>query len=251
MFHRSSTVLAKVCWGGVLLALLGCSRSAVVMAPEGASHADESDAPAAARGKADEQVGTPFAFPEDASGVLLAKVLPPKEPEMSRPDHAAPPSHPSASLQMKPPALPLPPSHAAMPRLPAAIKPVPLRPRLVLDETPDGLLNSPVLPELPSLPDGGRVHVPSVDVNQPIPLPVLAQPVSDRASLDDPTAAASVTAALAALVPSRTAKAPFLKRTLPDPYDHRRSQKTAVPEEQTEPPLGTPQTPSQPATSRP
>jgi hypothetical protein len=251
MSRRFSAVFAKVCWGGLLLALLGCSRSAVVMAPAGAPHADESDSPAVARGKSDEPAGTPFAFPEDASGVLLAKVLPPKQPEVSRLDRAAPPSYPSASLQMKPPALPLPPSHAAIPRLPAAIKPVPLRPRLALDETPSGLPDSPVLPALPSLPDTGRVRVPSVDVNQPIPLPVLAQPVSDRASLDDPTADASVTAALAAPIPSRTTKAPFLKRTLPDPYDHRRSRTTAAPEEQTEPPLGTPQTPSQPATSRP
>ena len=251
MFYRSSAVLAKVCWGGLLVALLGCSRSAVVMAPEGASHGDEPDAPAVARGKADSSAGTPFAFPEDEGGVLLAKVLPPKQPETSQLDRAKPPSHPSASLQMKPPALPLPPSHAAMPRLPAAIKPVPLQPRLVLDETPGGLPDTPVLPELPTLPDGGRVRVSSVDVNQPIPLPVLAQPVSDRASLDDPTADASVSAALTAPIPSRTTKAPFLKRTLPDPYDHRRSQKTAAPEEQTEPPLGTPQTPSQPATSRP
>ena len=107
------------------------------------------------------------------------------------------------------------------------------------------------LPALPSLPDGGRVRIPSVDANQPISLPILAQPVSDRAPLDDPTADASATAALAAPIPSRTTKAPFLKRTLPDPYDHRRSRTTAAPEEQTEPPLGTPQTPSQPATSSP
>src|SRR5262249_48963172 len=160
---------------------------------------------------------------------LLAKVLPPKQPETSRLDRAEPPSHPSASLQMKPPALPLPPSHVAMPRLPAAIKPVPLQPRLLLDETPGGLPDSPVLPALRSLPDGGRLPLPSVDVNQPIPLPVLAQPVSDRAPLDDPTADASVTAALTAPIPSRATKAPFLKLTLPDPYDHRRSQTTAAP----------------------
>src|SRR5262249_51795249 len=121
-------------------------------------------------------------------------------------------------------------------------KRIPLRPRLVLDETPSGLPDSPILPQLPSLPDGDRVRVPSVDVNQPIPLPMLARPVADRAPLDDPTADASAVAALAAPIPSRTTKAPFLKLTLPDPYDRRRSE-TPTSAESSEFPVGTPQTP--------
>jgi hypothetical protein len=238
MSYRYSALFVKVCWSGLVLAVLGCSRSTVVVAPENASHAEESPASA---GKPSAE--TPFAFPEDAGGVLLAKVLPPKQPTASRLDRAEPPKYPSASRQMKPPTLPLPPNQAAMPRLPSAIKPASLRPHLVLDETPSGLLDSPVLPSLLSLPEGVRVRVSSVDVNQPIPLPILAQPVSDRASLDDPTADASTSSALAAPIPSRTAKAPFLKLTLPDPYDRRRAEATPTPAEQTEPPLGTPQTP--------
>lgn len=88
-----------------------------------------------------------------------------------------------------------------------------------------------------SRPEAGRIRAPSPDVNQFIPLPILAQPISDRASLDDPTRDASTAAATAAPIPSRTRKAPFVKRTLPDPYDHRRTDAPA-PDESKDFPLG-------------
>jgi len=112
----------------------------------------------------------------------------------------------------------------------------------VIDETLSGLPDTPLLPQIPSLPEGGRVRVSSVDVNQPLPLPILAQPISDRASLDDPTAEVSSAAAVAAPIPPRITKAPFLKLTLPDPYDHRHIGVPAS-EESKEFPLGSPQTP--------
>jgi hypothetical protein len=70
----------------------------------------------------------------------------------------------------------------------------------------------------------------------------VGQPVSDRASLDDPTDDASSAAALSASIPARTTKAPFLKLTLPDPYDRRRTGLPAS-EESKDFPLGSPQTP--------
>jgi hypothetical protein len=243
MFPRSYAPLRQMCYGGLLLAAMGCSRSAVVVAPEGASHADELAATPIVRGQDGESDGASFSFPDDAGGVLLAKVLPPKETEAARVDRTEPLRRSALSANWKPPALPLPASHAAMPRLPDPAKPVPLRPRLVIEETLDGLSDVPVLPQLPSLPDAGRVRVPSVDVNEPLALPVLAHPVPDRASLDDPTAEASVEAALTATIPPRTAKAPFLKMTLPDPYDHRRPETmTGLPETE-QPAAGTPRIP--------
>jgi hypothetical protein len=262
--------------GGVFLSLLGCSRSAVVMTPETNTHAEESASakPLAraqtdegngekpsARSGADESVSkkpparaakndteaAPFRFPEDAGGRLLAKVLPPKDAEPARRQPLASPARrgsvpSSASAYGKLPALALPPASAALPRLPGEARHGTLRPTLVLDETLGGLPDTPVLPQVPSLPEGRRVRVPSLDVNESIPLPILARPMSDRASLDDPTLDASAAAAIAAIVPSRTNKAPFLKLTLPDPYDHRR---TEVPseEESKEFPVGTPQRP--------
>jgi hypothetical protein len=105
------------------------------------------------------------------------------------------------------------------------------------------LRNSVVsLSSLAGEPDSRRIRAASPDVNQPIPLPILAQPVSDRAPLDDPTADASTAAATSAPIPPRTRKAPFVKRTLPDPYDNRRTE-VPVPEESKDFPLGNPQPP--------
>jgi hypothetical protein len=72
-----------------------------------------------------------------------------------------------------------------------------------------------------SFPAGKRTRLPSVDVNQPLPLPLLAQPVPDRAPLDDATGEASHTAALAAAPPRRGTPAPFLRLGLPDPFENR------------------------------
>jgi hypothetical protein len=129
-----------------------------------------------------------------------------------------------------------------MPRLPASTPSSPLRPRLILDETLGGFPDALILPQVPDFPDAGRVRVPSRDVHEPLALPIQGQPVPDRASLDDPTTDASIAAALAAPIPARTTKAPFLKLTLPDPYEHRRTGVPA-PEESREFPLGSPQTP--------
>jgi hypothetical protein len=243
MILHCSNLLRTTCCGGLLLALLGCSRSAVVVMPEEPARAEEAAVKkTVARGQADTTERNSFTFPDDAGGVLLAKVLPPNATEAVRLERSEPSRRSSPSAFMKPPALPLPPSHAVLPRLPDAGKHISLRPRLLLEESLDALPDSPVLPQAPSLAAGVRVRVPSIDVNQPIPLPILSQPMPERASLADPTQTTSTAAALAAPVPSRTNKAPFLKLTLPDPYARRRG-KVPLPEESNEFPLGSPQTP--------
>ena len=243
MSLRCSKLLGNVCCGGLLLALLGCSRSAVVMVPEESSRAEEAVAQkTVARGQAEEPEENRFIFPDDSGGVLLAKVLSPTAAETIRSERTEPRRRSSPSASMKPPALPLPRSHAVLPRLPVEGKRTPLRPRLLLEETLDGLPESPALPQALSLPAGVRLRVPSIDVNQPIPLPISSRPVAERVSLEDPTREASTAAALKAPIPSRTAKAPFLKLTLPDPYDYRRGEVPA-PEESKEFPLGSPQAP--------
>lgn len=265
---------AFVC--GALLSLLGCSRSAVVVVPENNPQPEESaSAKPVARAQQDDSEkekpvtrapavettrkktqesspvdkaeAAPFRFPEDAGGRLLAKVLPPKDAEPTRLQQMPPPSRRSpasdtSSPYAKLPSLPLPSSHSAMPRLPQDTRRASLHPTLVLDETLGSLPDTLVLPQAPSLPECRRVRVASLDVNEPIPLPILARPMSDRASLDDPTVDVSSAAAIAAPIPARTKKAPFLKLTLPDPYDRRRTDEPA-PEESKEFPLGTPQRP--------
>jgi hypothetical protein len=76
-----------------------------------------------------------------------------------------------------------------------------------------------------------------------VALPILARPVSDRASLEDPTGDASTAAALAATLPRRVIPAPFLRLSLPEPFEFRRPLTLAVPAEATDPRTSTPQTP--------
>jgi hypothetical protein len=68
----------------------------------------------------------------------------------------------------------------------------------------------------------GRINVPSADVQKPAPLPVLAKPSPDRASLDDPTVEASNAATPSGTVPARTKPAPFVKMSQPDPFENRK-----------------------------
>jgi hypothetical protein len=103
----------------------------------------------------------------------------------------------------------------------------------------------PVLPRVPPLPAGERFRMPSVDVNQQPPLPLLTpRSVSDRASLEDPTTEVSANAALSAALPQRTRPVPFLRLTIPDPFANRRpvQMESALPE-RNHPPVTLPKTP--------
>jgi hypothetical protein len=243
MMPHSFSLPRKVGYAALVLALAGCSRSTVVGTPENSSLADGPPVPEKiVRAQAEETEPAPFAFPDDAGGELLAKVLPPKDMEPTVIDRPPSPRRALGSAFDKPPALPLPPSRADVPRLPANGRRLALCPRLVAEETLGTASESLRLPPTPPMLEKGRIRVPSPDVNQPIPLPILAHPVSDRATLDDPTLDVSTAAALAAPIPPRSSKAPFLKQTLPDPYDRRRDGAPS-PEETKEFPLGSPQTP--------
>ncbi len=220
---RSLMLSHKIVLASLLFALAGCGRTTVVGPAETTSLAEELPPKTkVVRAQSEEPDTTPFAFSDDAGGRLLAKVLPPKDVE------AAPrtPSHsPRRRIEMPidPPSLPLPSRTVNLPRSLASDQRLAFRPRLVTEESLDLPTDAPRLPPAPPLPDNGRIRVPSPDVNRPIPLPILARPVADRASLDDPTLAASNAAALAAPIPPRSHKAPFLKQSLPDPYDRRRT----------------------------
>jgi len=113
---------------------------------------------------------------------------------------------------------------------------------VVLDDAPGPV---PVLPKAPALPKGERFRLPSVDANQLPPLPLLTpRSVSDRASLEDPTAEVSANAALSAILPQRTRPVPFQRLTIPDPFENRRPVQvdSALPE-RNDPPVTLPQTP--------
>jgi hypothetical protein len=58
-------------------------------------------------------------------------------------------------------------------------------------------------------------------VDRPLDLPLLSHALQDRASLTDPTLPMSTKAAMRAKIPPRTTPAPFVRETLPDPFEHR------------------------------
>jgi hypothetical protein len=205
----------------------GCRKSSVGAVPHGTPAREISaertvlnEARAAESGSASDEE---FAFPPDKEGQLLAKVLKPSdEPLGPLPAEGTKPRQFPALADLEQPQLPLPPSPKEMPLPALTQKTNPVRPWLLSEEPPFSRQQLALVPvESVKLPVGPRVRWTSPDVNQPIPLPILAGPVSDRISLDDPTGEISHSAALAQTVSDRTSPAPFLRLTLPEPFEHR------------------------------
>jgi hypothetical protein len=206
--------------------LCGCSRPTALVGPPAAEAAIMERHPTQAAPERTEAVASSgsdgFRFPEDRGGQLLAKLLAPV-------DRAAPATFPNEQRVLPPsaaverPATPLPPLAPSPPHLPPGKAPPPARPAPLPEESP--LLSCRLGSDFPQtlhLPTGERVRTAGSDPNQPVALPVLGQGTPDRASLDDPTADFSFSAALAAPMPSRSNPAPFLRLNLPDPYEHRK-----------------------------
>lgn len=78
-------------------------------------------------------------------------------------------------------------------------------------------------PTLVQLPTKALIRLPSLDVHSPLPIPILAQPHQDRASLGDPALEASLDAALKRIMPRRDRPVPFMPLNLPDPFEHVRT----------------------------
>ncbi len=121
--------------------------------------------------------------------------------------------------------LPQPPVRAVKPR--SAPEGTPL---VSFREQPKG----PKEVELPTKP---LIRLPSLDVQTPLPIPILAQPKLDRASLGDPALDASVAAALQQFMPARIGPVPFVPLNLPDPFENiRHGQFRNPPDENAMPP---------------
>jgi hypothetical protein len=225
--------------------LLGCARPPLLV-PEVVVKADgpkpePADQPAPP-GPADQGEG--FHFPDDQGGKLLQSLLPPTDKQRtvmgSSPQRSFPPLR---SLEQ--PEVPLLPSQVTVVPLPPP-KPSPaLKPGHTAEETPlTSARSQPSLPQTQSLSPGLLVRTPSVPVERPVSVPVLAVPVPDRASLDDPTRDASLEAALAASPPERPGPAPFLRLRTPDPFENREAVKVrTLPAENAIPLSSTPQLP--------
>jgi hypothetical protein len=93
-------------------------------------------------------------------------------------------------------------------------------------------------PKEAQLPTKPLIKLPSVDVHTPLPIPILAQPAKDRASLSDPALQASLDATLKQIAPRRERPVPFAPVNLPDPFENMRyGQLRNPPEENPTPPV--------------
>jgi hypothetical protein len=163
-----------------------------------------------------------FPFAADRGGKLLSQALQPSENEATRKPAVTlePRRFPDLDSRQRQevPLTPLPPE---LPKA-RALPPVRLiRPQPLPEEPP--LARSwlaPVLPEKPQFAVSPGVRLPSLKLEQPSPVPILAQPPSAPASADHPTADFSTAAALAAPLPDRTRPVPFVRLVLPDPFEH-------------------------------
>jgi hypothetical protein len=224
--------------GLIALVSSGCGKSSVGAGPQ--TTAETSVSRTVSHEGGEEKIASAendeLALPPDKEGKLLVETLRPSEKLPGRlPSEAVKPRRLSAAPGVEKPQLPPPPPLPALPatmgessgqRPLAALdqKGTAFRPRLLPEEPPFSRHRIVLAqPESIKLPAGPRVRLASPDVNQPIPLPILAQPVRNRAPLNDPTLDVSLSAALAETVPGRTSPAPFLRLTLPDPFENRKT----------------------------
>jgi hypothetical protein len=218
---------------------IGCSSRSPVPSAEQVVIIDPSDSMDVSKDATDSDG---FPFPDDRGGTLVRATVTPTErmPPLTR---ARAPKHRPVPASLESPPLPMTPVVAEVPRVPMQIRRDVLRPRLVTEETTVRSLEDPVLPQMVIFFVGEKTKEASVDVNLPPSLPILAQPLPDRASLADATLDASAEAAVAAAIPRRTMPAPFLKMDVPDPYENRRPVHLPVPDEPDTPASGSPATP--------
>jgi hypothetical protein len=202
----------------------GCGRHSTGISPESeANAAESSEAVTSDQGAAiPSKLASEFPFPPDKGGRLLADRLRPANQVPPLPEEKpAVSKHLAGPEKLENPDLSLPKVPVPLPSIPFP-KTKQIRPTLVEGEPPLSRQRFDLPGPAPvKLAAGPKVAWPSPDINQPIPLPILARQVTDRASLDDPSGDASLAAVLASKVPDRTAPAPFLRLTIPDPFEHR------------------------------
>jgi hypothetical protein len=189
--------------------------------------------------------GSPFRLPTDAAGVLLSKELSPR-------GHPGPLRTPGRPGRPDVPMPQFPEVRVSLPTAPADIVRLgrttgkdALRPELVQEEALEESFAEPTVPQKPRFVASRPFRVSSEEAALPPPLPVMAQAVPDRVSLEDPTMEASTAAVLAAPLKPRARPVPYQRMTVPEPYENRRPLTLLVPAERATPQAGTPRPPRQ------
>jgi len=176
------------------------------------------------------EIAVPFVFPDDSGGKLLERMLPPGRAFQSAREGARGPLLRIAPAVVEQPEISLAMPPLKLPEMPATTQ-KPLRPRPLPDAYPlQAYHDDPQLPDRPMLPESTLLQQRAANVNEPPLLPILAKPVAERASLEDPTTEFSNEQAISRALPMRANPAPFQRMNLPEPFEKKRGTRPAEPE---------------------
>ncbi len=160
-----------------------------------------------------------FAFSQDESGRLLDQLLPPRGPSRLPPAPSQGPTERTPMPAIWKPTLGLPMQELSPPSIGFPSRAL-VRPALPMETMPaEVLLARGDLPQRDAFPLLPVVRVYERNPHETIPLPTLAKPSIDRASLEDPTGEFSWKQTYGAAIPYRTNTAPYQRIDLPNPFE--------------------------------
>lgn len=169
-----------------------------------------------------------FEFPSDTAGKRLSQRLTPISIAMKGMDEPAQQRSRTLPEAIRNPTVSNSDTIRSLPRLPLPagrdVQPMALPERVPMQLTAPNAQ----LPDRTSLAHGPLTRAEGVDVRRPSEVPILARPVGDRASLDDPTREYSARFMVSDRLPLRSETTPFIRYTLPEPFEYSASGKTIV-----------------------
>lgn len=170
-----------------------------------------------------------FAFPPDLAGQQLPRVVAPKAPPLPQTETFG-----KSPLLRTPSAKLLDPdsfNRTVYKATPTALpRPGGLKPYSPAERVPADIgFGADAVPAKPVFPAGPGITTKARDVNLPPDLPILGKPVSDRASLDDPTADTGNAAIVEKSNTPTLLPSAFQRMGLPDPFELADQVKPRVP----------------------
>ncbi|HEV3145921.1 MAG TPA: hypothetical protein VGZ47_18695 [Gemmataceae bacterium] len=182
----------------------------------------------------------PFVFPEDWGRKILERTLPPTMAALSHQERAHAPLPRITPAFVERPEISFAMPTFQLPTLTASAR-KPLRPRPLPEAFPlQAHHEEPQIPQRPELAGGPLSRQRAPNVHEPPPLPTLAKPAANRASLEDPTADFSNEQVIARDLPLRSQPAPFQRVNLPEPFAPKRTTRLVDAEPQVVPPVPMP-----------
>ncbi|MCC6417554.1 MAG: hypothetical protein IT429_04830 [Gemmataceae bacterium] len=250
LFRVVGTALGLGC---AAVALSGCNRQTAVVAPAATAPVQsppvvstQTVARAGPQKPAPKKDVPPVAT-ADRGTALVEELLRPSEQEfLDETRKGKGPRRLPGMAVLEQPAVPLPALPSTLPRLLESSTGQGTRPGAIPEESPLARDRSvPTLPQRVALPADPPVRLPTRDISQPAPLPILATPQPDRFPLIGPAPEVSAAATLAQPIPVRTEPAPFVRLNLPDPFEHAQTARLRQPvQEEPTPPVTVPRLPA-------